>query len=288
MPIKPFAWHEACPIKDMDIFQYDNYRSFLKDYYTAQKQNNPAFSFRFFAKKAGLPSFNYLKLVMDGKRNLTSDYLKRFMRGLKLKNSKAKYFEHMVHLNQTKDASLKSEYLNKMLKLKYRVEAKPIEKEQSEIYSRWYHWVIREMTLLGDFKEDPKWISERLHGAITPGQAKDSLELLKKLKLIQKEDQKWVPSERAIVSSDEVSNLALKKMHESFLNIAIHKLFQVHASQREFAGVTIAIDAAKLSKIKSKIKKFRRELNESLSDEENANQVYQFSMQFYPLTQGGI
>ena len=77
-------------------------------------------------------------------------------------------------------------------------------------------------------------------------------------------------------------------MHESFLNIAIHKLFQVHASQREFAGVTIAIDAAKLSKIKSKIKKFRRELNESLSDEENANQVYQFSMQFYPLTQGGI
>ena len=46
------------------------------------KKKNSHFSHRYFALKASLPAYNYLKLVSDGKRNLTHNYLKKFIKGL--------------------------------------------------------------------------------------------------------------------------------------------------------------------------------------------------------------
>ncbi len=54
------------------IFTYTDYRAFLHDAYTHAKATNPAFSYRYFAKKAGFSSPNFLKLVIDGVYNLIS------------------------------------------------------------------------------------------------------------------------------------------------------------------------------------------------------------------------
>ncbi len=268
----------------LDIFQYQDFRKYLKDFYHHQKKVNPAFSFRFFARRAELPSFNYLKLVMDGKRSLTPDYLRKFIRGMKLSNKEATYFETLVHLNQSKDTHLQSDYLKKLLEIKQRVTAREILKDEEKIYSEWFHWVIREMICLDDFQDDAEWISERLHHAITPTQAKESLELLHRLKLIRKVKGKWAPSDRAIRSSDEVSSLAIKKLHEAFIQKALHALFNVPIEEREFSGLTIALPKNKIGYIKEKVKQLRSELNEILSSEEQLEEIYQLNIQFYPLT----
>ena len=49
-----------------DVLHYSNYRAFLLDYYEYKKEEQPIFSHRYFAQKAGITSPNYLKLVMDG------------------------------------------------------------------------------------------------------------------------------------------------------------------------------------------------------------------------------
>ncbi|MBI4040232.1 MAG: TIGR02147 family protein [Deltaproteobacteria bacterium] len=271
----------------IDIFRYHNYRQYLKEYYTEAKRRSSAFSFRYFARKAELPSFNYLKLVMDGKRPLNGLYLKKFIKGLKLRDRQAKYFETMVLLDQSRDVTAKAECLSKLLEIKNRVAVQDIVREQERIYAQWYHWVIREMTLLKDFKDDPKWISKKLGRAITPLEAKESFELLKKLGLLRKKGGRWVPHHPAVRSSDEVPNLAIKKLHESFIQKALEALLTVSLGEREFAGLTIALPKHKLPTIKEKIKAFRRELNEVLSAEKNPEDVYQLNIQFYPLTIGG-
>ena len=270
----------------VDIFRYHNYRQYLKEYYTEAKRKSSAFSFRYFARKAELPSFNYLKLVMDGKRPLNGLYLKKFIKGLKLSDREAKYFETMVLLDQTKDFTAKAGYLNKLLEIKSRVAVRDIAQEQELIYAQWYNWVIREMVLLKDFKDDPKWISKKLGRAITPLEAKESVELLKKLGLLRKKGGRWVPHHPAVRSSDEIPNLAIKKLHESFIQKAIEALLTLSLEEREFSGLTIALPRHKISYVKEKIKAFRKELNEILSAEKDSEDVYQLNVQFYPLTRG--
>jgi uncharacterized protein (TIGR02147 family) len=56
-----------------NIYNFSDYRDFLKDRYRQLKEADSLFSFRYFSKEAGFGSPNYLKLVMDGKRNLSTE-----------------------------------------------------------------------------------------------------------------------------------------------------------------------------------------------------------------------
>ncbi len=69
-----------------NIYNFSDYRDFLKDRYRQLKEADPVFSFRHFSKQAGFGSPNYLKLVMDGKRNLSAEAVFKFAKGLRLDN----------------------------------------------------------------------------------------------------------------------------------------------------------------------------------------------------------
>ncbi len=75
------------------IFEYSSYRDYLRDLYSYLKASRPYFSYRYFAAKAGFNSPNFLKLVIDGKRNLSSDSVKRFATALKLERDELAFFE---------------------------------------------------------------------------------------------------------------------------------------------------------------------------------------------------
>ena len=71
-----------------DLFKYLDYRHFLKDHYREQKEKKGSvFSFRSFARQAGLRSPNFLQLVMEGKRNLGPDGIKGFAKALDMATS---------------------------------------------------------------------------------------------------------------------------------------------------------------------------------------------------------
>src|SRR5262245_11343971 len=98
-----------------DLFKYLDYRRFLKDYYTEQKaKRGSAFSFRSFARLAGLSSPNFLKLVMDGKRNLGPEGIKSFAKALKLGKEESSYFENLVHFNQSATDDERNEWYKRL------------------------------------------------------------------------------------------------------------------------------------------------------------------------------
>ena len=54
-----------------DLYTYLDYRQFLRDWFQQKKQDNPRYSHRLFARRAGQRSPSMLLFVMEGKRNLT-------------------------------------------------------------------------------------------------------------------------------------------------------------------------------------------------------------------------
>ena len=74
------------------VYEYVDYRQFLRDHFAASKRLKKQYSFRFFARQAGLSSSNFLKLVMDGKRNLGPTTIAKFVKALKLDAEAATFF----------------------------------------------------------------------------------------------------------------------------------------------------------------------------------------------------
>ncbi|MGZ3704302.1 MAG: TIGR02147 family protein, partial [Bdellovibrionota bacterium] len=131
----------------LDIFQYGDYRTFLSDFYRSEKSRSPGFSYRSFARRAGLASPNYLKLVIDGSRPVTEKNLSAFLRGLKLSSAQADYFRTLVSMKESRDDKEKVQLLERLLKMRVKHSGDPlqVDKDRWEILRSWHHWAIREM-----------------------------------------------------------------------------------------------------------------------------------------------
>lgn len=277
----------------LDIFQYGDYRTFLADFYRREKTRSPGFSHRSFAKRAGLASPNYLKLVIDGLRPVTEKNLAAFLRGLKLAGPQGEYFRILVSMKESRDDKEKSSLLERLLKMRVKYSGDPlqVDKDRWEILRSWHHLAIREMVLLRDFQADPHWIASRLGRKITPAQAKESLEILKRLEFL-KEDAltgRLRLSEPMITTSDEISNLIIRHLQRQFVELGMVSLFHDPVHVREISGITLALREDQIPAFKKMLKDFRRELNRQFSDsnESKADHVYHLATLFFPVTKTG-
>lgn len=92
------------------IYEYNDYRAFLRDRFSALKKQNPMFSYRAFNRLAGLKNSGFLKLVIDGQKNLGQTGIWKMARGFKLTEDEARYFAALVHFNQAKEIDEKNHY----------------------------------------------------------------------------------------------------------------------------------------------------------------------------------
>src|SRR4051812_39858352 len=91
----------------IEIYHYENFRKYLSDFYDSKKAIDKKFSFRYFARSAGLASPSSLKRVIDGERNLTDEAVEKFAIALGLNKEEKEFFEKLVRFNQTKSSEEK-------------------------------------------------------------------------------------------------------------------------------------------------------------------------------------
>lgn len=273
-------------MRDIDVFSYQDYREFLKDFYNQRRKQDRKFSIRFFARRAGLKSENYLKVVMDGSRNLTSNNLPKFVKGLGLNTTQAEFFEALVRLNQAKDLMERQTHLQKIVHLQKKKNVLTLNRDQLEFYSHWYNLIIFEMASQKNFNADPEHISRKLKGKITAKQAQESLTLMLEKGILKKDtDGKLVPVASQIASPADVPREQIKKLQEVFLQQALEALHLQKEGEREIRSLTICLTEQQLPAFKEKLKEFQRELNTTFSTGDGGD-VYQFNMQFFKITKG--
>ena len=100
------------------IYRYKVYRELLNDAYHEGKRESPGYTYASFAIKAGVKSPNYLKLVIDGKRNLTPANIQAFAKALRLAGDEIEYFEALVLENQAETPAERSYYRRRLARFR--------------------------------------------------------------------------------------------------------------------------------------------------------------------------
>lgn len=270
-----------------DLINYLDYRHYLKDFYREQKDKKGSrFSFRTFSRAAGLSSPNFLKLVMEGKRNLGPDGIACFKKALRLNKEESAYFENLVHFNQVVTDDERNEWYARLSTSRRYREIREIEKDYFVYFSHWYYAAIRELTLLPDFREDPGWVAHRLAPPITPREAKTGLELLLKMGFLKRDKSgRLVQAEKTISTAREVQSLAVANFHRQMIQKASESIDRTAPEKRDISSLTIALSREKFKEAKRRIQEFRRELNVLLSEEKGPDAVYQLNFQIFNLSE---
>ncbi|MEW6057515.1 MAG: TIGR02147 family protein [Bdellovibrionota bacterium] len=271
------------------IFEYRDYRQYLRDYYDEAKKKRRQFSHRFFTSKAGLASPMHLKLVMEGKRNLTHKTLPKFVRGLGLSDREAEYFENLVYFCQASSSSDKSHYLRKLSVASSRTRAKALSAvEHQSLFAKWYYPVLFELVTTRGFQEDPKWISKRLGGRATPGELSHALKVLEESGLLKRDqNRRLVPQSYKVRTDDEVENLLVREFHREMIELSRERIDDPIA-EREYGFVTVSTTPAKFREFKKLVKDFVKAVNETLTCTPESGvepeEVYHLDVQLFKVT----
>lgn len=254
------------------VYDYMDYRCFLKDRFSDLKKRNPLFSYRSFNRLAGTKSSGFLKLVVDGKRNLGDEGVAMVARGFKLNDDERKYFESLVKFNQAGRHDEKDLHFRQLSQHRRFIAAKPLTAAQYHLFSHWYYVALLEMLRMEtDERKTVRWIQERIRPKVGVRELNRAVRELEQLGLLKiSEDGSLSPREAMLTTEDEVSSLSVANFHVQMSGLAARSVAQDPASQREFSTLTVATSEKSFQRIKQEIQRFRKKLH-SIIEQENGS-----------------
>jgi uncharacterized protein (TIGR02147 family) len=271
----------------VNVFAYVDYREYLKAFYGAQKARGARFSHRAFSRRAGLRSSNYLHLVMNGKRELSSEMAPNFARACSLSHVEADYFCELVSFGRAATIDEKNRCYARLVRFRGFRAAHQLDAAQAAYHSSWYVPVIRELVARRDFREDPKWIAAQLLPPISREQAEQALGLLVELGLLVRGKGGRLQQAQAIVTTGSGPlGHHIVNYHRTMLERAMRALDELSREERDISTLTLCVSASAVENLKERVRAFRRELLAFAEEDLHPERVVQINFQIFPLTQG--
>ncbi len=268
-----------------NIYDYDDYRIFLADMYNYMKSTKQCFSYRFFAKKAGFSSPNFLKLAIQNKRNLTHVSIPKIAKGFNLRGAERKFFENLVLMNQAASHEERDHYYYKMVTLRHRRESHFLEKEKYDYFSKWYYPVIREIVSFNSRELSPQQISLKLDPEVKVKEVENALDLLLKLNLI-KEDSNghWRQTNKAITTGPRVQSVIAANFHKEMMKLAVDSINRFPCEMRDISALILSVRRESIPQLKKLLANFRQELIDVADADNDPDIVVEINMQLFPIS----
>jgi uncharacterized protein (TIGR02147 family) len=267
----------------VDVFRYRDYREFLAAFYRQGKAGG--LSYRGFARLAGLGAPNYLKLVIDGKRNLSPEMAERFASACRLNEESASYFRLLVAFNQAGDDTERNALHEELSRFARFRSSQRLDLAQKEYHSSWFIPAIRELVTCTGFREDAAWLAQQLEPSISEKEAAHALEVLLRLGLLERDESgKLVQATRAVSTGQQATGLYIRNYHAEAMQRAVHAMHHLPAEERYISALTLSASLATMAEVRRRVIEFRQELVALCDADPEPSRVVQLNLQLFPLS----
>jgi uncharacterized protein (TIGR02147 family) len=251
-------------MKILNTDQHQKLQSIILNHLENAKKRNSQYGLRAMAKKADIRP-GPMSEIISGKRRLTIEMAKKILDKLLID---PKTTQELLNIN--------NEYIQKSNE-----DIIQFNHDQYQVLSEWYHLAILNLVETKNFKNDPKIIALRLNIGLET--TKNAIERLLKLKMLNLKKGKLVRTTNRYETSEDILNLSIRKFHHNALIKAAEAIDHIEVEHRDISALILPADPKKIKKIKDKIRKFQDRLLKEF-DTKDATEVFQISMQVFPLT----
>jgi uncharacterized protein (TIGR02147 family) len=269
------------------IYLYDDPIRYLAAELKRLKAENRRFSLREWSRRLGYDNPSYFSDILKGRRRLKVSLAILIAGSLGLDEKATRYFELMTLIHQTKDPK-ERRHLAKLLASQRPQEMKnstSLSTEQFALIADWYNWALIEMPSLGDFRSDIKFLAKRLGGRVSEEAIAESLDLLVKYGLLDR-DGDSIRRRRDSAPSflePEVTKMAAREYQRQMAKKAVESLESQKSEEVDFQGSTLGFRKEDLPELKKIVREFHQRVL-SFSQTDGADEIYQLNSQFFRLT----
>lgn len=272
--------------EEPSIYDYSDFRAYLKEFQEAKRKTNFRFTKAHVCRLLGIPnSRSYFSDVLNGKR-ISETYIERFIRALGLNRDEGNYFRALVHYSQSNTPDQREIYLEQLISMN-RSPFSVLDQDKFEYYRDWYNLVIRALLVVIDFKDDYHALAQMVYPRIKAAQAQKSIKTLKRLGLIQSDENGYLKPTTKSLSSGRFADSAVVRQYQSdCLALAQRVLANQPDAPMEIWTNTVSISDEAREQIMKRMEKFKSEVRTIIhKDPGKARSVYQINMQFFPNTE---
>lgn len=265
------------------LYEYQDYRAFLKDIYSDRKAANPIYTYEYMGSKVGFRSTGYFSQVIRGQTNISLEMAHGFAEFFGLNKKESDYFETLVLFNQAQSHAEKKLYYEKMISFR-EASPKTLGTEQYEYLSNWHNVAVREILNVYRFQGNYEELAKLVRPAISVEQAREAVATLERIGLVTKDDRGvYTLTGRHVASHFAQSPVAGNYLLNS-LEVAKRSLDAIPREERELSSVTMSISKQGYDQITKELQAFRNRIREIAESHEDADRAYQFNFQVFPIS----
>lgn len=266
-----------------DIYQYTDYRTYLRDWYEASKKENSFVSYRYLASKTSVDA-GYLAHVFQGTKHLSESSLPAFVRLLRLDNQQKRYLESMVDFNKARKDKDIRERFQQLMSLRDH-SARVVSQQQYRYWMHWYIPAIRLTLLNFDFSGDLADLAARITPRISVREAGDALQVLLDLELVKKrEDGVYEVQDTHLSTGDAWHSAAIREFQSYTLELAQLSLRNHPPELREIATLSLAIPRDEISTLQEMMRDFRSRVAKWALGLQESDCVIQLNLACFPMS----
>lgn len=269
-----------------NIFDYNDFRAFLKDSYIYKNSLDKKFSKSFICRELGLPNTrSYFKDVLTGKF-VSPLKVNLFVKVFGLNKDEGRFFKVLVNYNQAVNDADEREFLFEKLISLNQTPKTLISSQEYTYYKEWCHSVIRTVLNIVDFKKNDNYLkfARKIFPPITEAQAKHSINLLLELGLVRENENGFLkPTEKVITTGAYAQNEIIKQYQMKSLLIARDAILKNQKQSQRVITKMVSVSEKGLNRIVKNLEKFSSEITSiAHKDEDRADRVYQLDIALFP------
>ncbi len=265
------------------LYAYDDYRVFLKDYFALRKKIRATFTQRYFAKHYGFGSHAFCNFVINGKRNLSSKTLVKFINALELDSAKAYYFENLVFFNQTSEVDEKDRYFEEMQRIRKRVNFQSVQSKQSNYYAKWYYPVVRELAVHADWQNRFDVLASLVYPSITEKEAEEAITIMIDIGILVVKDGEYFFKHENLDDSAIPAYIKKRARRDTF-KAGLDALEAFSPKERYASFATFTADESTFDEINSLFEDFLNRATDKISDVSKGKKVFQMTYELFPVS----
>jgi len=271
---------------DIDIFNYTDFRQFLRDWLDCKKGENSAWSHRMLAEKVGLKSGGHISLILNGKANLKETALEAFIRLLKLTDIQANYFRNLVLYNQASSHQDQKDAYERLLSSQD-AKVTVLQADQYAYYSRWYYSAVREALGIFDFKgQEFKELGDQMIPALSGEQVREAFDFLRRLQLIAPDGEgNWRATSQILSTGPQQSGMYFNEHVFQILDLARCAIQRVPTGEKYNSWISMAIGPDSFSKIVDELRATRKRILKIVENDASPQRVFHLNLNLFPFTQ---
>ena len=265
------------------VFEYMDYRKYLKDAFEERKLADSSLSYRNLADSLGLDGSNLHK-ILQGRSHLPARCQSRVLKFLGLGNREAEYFLLLTAYARERGAKARMEILERA-RLLQDVPRKALEERELLFYQNWWTPVVRLLLEAHEGRAIPARLAKSVCPPISPDEAQASLDLLLELGLVKKTGSGRLKlAEAHLTAGGERKALAIHAYQKQVFELAIASLQRFSKDERDVSTVTFSVDDQAYQAILDILRECRRQVQKHADSIRQPTRVMQLAMAFFPVS----